>query len=124
MDDGDNDVENQYYLAKGESTLRLELMIRGDVDDVCSAEKEDDPEKALKAFRKIVDSETEKGEWSVSFFVASGPRAEDWSSDRGFKALKQSTKILYLTLHRPEEALETYRELLGYVKVCTSRLKR
>jgi hypothetical protein len=38
-------------------------------------------------------------------------------SDRGFKALKQSTKILYLTLHRPEEALETYRELLGYVKV-------
>lgn len=27
------------------------------------AEKEDDPEKALKAFRKIVDSETEKGEW-------------------------------------------------------------
>jgi hypothetical protein len=39
-------------------------------------------------------------------------------SDRGFKALKQSTKILYLTLHRPEEALETYRELLGYVKVC------
>ena len=28
-----------------------------------AAEKEDDPEKALKAFRKIVDSETEKGEW-------------------------------------------------------------
>ena len=25
---------------------------------------------------------------------------------------------MYLTLHRPEEALETYRELLGYVKVC------
>lgn len=30
---------------------------------VLAAEKEDDPEKALKAFRKIVDSETEKGEW-------------------------------------------------------------
>lgn len=29
----------------------------------CVAEKEDDPEKALKAFRKIVDSEAEKGEW-------------------------------------------------------------
>ena len=27
------------------------------------AEKEDDPEKALKAFRKIVDTEAEKGEW-------------------------------------------------------------
>ncbi|KAJ9096561.1 hypothetical protein QFC20_006419 [Naganishia adeliensis] len=82
MDDGDNGVENQYYLAK--------------------AEKEDDPEKALKAFRKIVDTETEKGEW-------------------GFKALKQSIKILYLTLHRPEEALETYRELLGYVKTAVTK---
>ncbi|KAJ9108254.1 hypothetical protein QFC19_002502 [Naganishia cerealis] len=82
MDDGENDVENQYYLAK--------------------AEKDDDPEKALKAFRKIVDSETEKGEW-------------------GFKALKQSTKILYLTLHRPEEALGTYRELLSYVKSAVTK---
>lgn len=39
------------------------------------------------------------------------------SSCRGFKALKQSTKILFLTLHRPEDALVTYRELLSYVKV-------
>jgi tetratricopeptide (TPR) repeat protein len=121
MDDGDNDVENQYYLAKGESMSRLESMIRGDVDDACVAEKEDDPEKALKAFRKIVDSETEKGEWSVSFSDATCRRAESRCWDRGFKALKQSTKILYLTLHRPEEALETYRELLGYVKVSHSR---
>lgn len=48
--------------------------------------------------------------------------AEGPCVDRGFKALKQSTKILYLTLHRPEEALETYRELLGYVKVRTTPL--
>jgi COP9 signalosome complex subunit 2 len=35
---------------------------------------------------------------------------------RGFKALKQSTKLLYLTLHRPSEALKTYTELLTYTK--------
>lgn len=39
------------------------------------------------------------------------------SSYRGFKALKQSTKILFLELHRPEEALKTYEELLPYTKV-------
>lgn len=36
---------------------------------------------------------------------------------RGFKALKQMTKMNYLHLHRPEEAIKTYRELLGYTKV-------
>jgi len=36
---------------------------------------------------------------------------------RGFKALKQSTKILFLELHRPEDALKTYEELLPYTKV-------
>jgi hypothetical protein len=36
---------------------------------------------------------------------------------RGFKALKQMTKMNYLFLHHPEEALSTYRELLGYTKV-------
>lgn len=36
---------------------------------------------------------------------------------RGFKALKQMTKMNYLYRHQPEEALKTYRELLGYTKV-------
>ena len=38
-------------------------------------------------------------------------------TNRGFKALKQMTKMNYLLLHRPEPALETYKELLGYTKV-------
>lgn len=37
---------------------------------------------------------------------------------RGFKALKQMTKMNYLRLHEPEKALDTYRELLSYTKVC------
>lgn len=36
---------------------------------------------------------------------------------RGFKALKQMTKMNYLHRHEPQKALETYRELLGYTKV-------
>ena len=46
---------------------------------------------------------------------------EEGLTDRGFKALKQMTKMNYLHLDRPEEALKTYRELLGYTKV--SRVK-
>lgn len=38
------------------------------------------------------------------------------SYDRGFKALKQSTKVLYLTLRRYDQALETYTQLLTYTK--------
>ena len=40
---------------------------------------------------------------------------------RGFKALKQSTKILFLQLRRPNEALETYKELLTYTKSAVTR---
>jgi hypothetical protein len=36
---------------------------------------------------------------------------------RGFKGLKQMTKMNYLYLQKPEDALVTYRELLGYTKV-------
>ncbi|KAL1408321.1 hypothetical protein Q8F55_005127 [Vanrija albida] len=64
--------------------------------------KEDDAEAALKAFRTIVEDEPEKGEW-------------------GFKALKQMTKLNYLQLHRPDEALKTYRELLSYTKSAVTR---
>ncbi|OCH90066.1 PCI-domain-containing protein [Obba rivulosa] len=66
------------------------------------SKKEDNPEQALKEFRAIVDQEEEKGDW-------------------GFKALKQMTKLLYLTLHRPNEALQTYTELLAYTKSAVTR---
>ncbi|EJF67104.1 PCI-domain-containing protein [Dichomitus squalens] len=66
------------------------------------SKKEDNPEQALKEFRAIVDQEQEKGDW-------------------GFKALKQSTKLLFLVLHRPAEAIKTYTELLGYTKSAVTR---
>jgi COP9 signalosome complex subunit 2 len=40
---------------------------------------------------------------------------------RGFKALKQSTKLLFLTLHRPKEALGTYTQLLAYTKSAVTK---
>jgi hypothetical protein len=40
---------------------------------------------------------------------------------RGFKALKQSTKLLYLVLRRPIEALATYMKLLTYTKSAVTR---
>jgi hypothetical protein len=43
---------------------------------------------------------------------------------RGFKALKQMTKMNYLLLHKPELAIVTYRELLGYTKVGCPSLMR
>lgn len=41
--------------------------------------------------------------------------------DRGFKALKQMTKMNFLYLHRPDESLKTYRELLSYTKSNVTR---
>jgi len=66
------------------------------------SKKEDSPEEALKEFRSIVDQEDEKGDW-------------------GFKALKQMTKLLFLVLHRPNDALKTYTELLTYTKSAVTR---
>lgn len=43
------------------------------------------------------------------------------TSRRGFKALKQSTKLLYLRLHRPQDALATYNQLLTYTKSAVTR---
>ena len=40
---------------------------------------------------------------------------------RGFKALKQSTKLLFLQLRRPQDALKTYTELLTYTKSAVTR---
>lgn len=66
------------------------------------SKKEDEPEQALKEFRAIVEKEEEKGDW-------------------GFKALKQSTKLLFLGLRRPEEALKSYIQLLTYTKSAVTR---
>ncbi|THV06570.1 PCI-domain-containing protein [Dendrothele bispora CBS 962.96] len=66
------------------------------------SKKEDNPEAALQEFRAIVDQEQEKGDW-------------------GFKALKQSTKLLFLVLHRPNDALATYTELLTYTRSAVTR---
>ncbi|KAF7968928.1 hypothetical protein HWV62_28812 [Athelia sp. TMB] len=66
------------------------------------SKKEDTPEEALKEFKIIVDQEEEKGDW-------------------GFKALKQSTKLLFLVLHRPTDALKTYIQLLTYTKSAVTR---
>jgi COP9 signalosome complex subunit 2 len=41
--------------------------------------------------------------------------------ERGFKALKQQTKLLFLRLNRPQEALKTYRQLLTYTKSAVTR---
>ncbi len=40
---------------------------------------------------------------------------------RGFKALKQATKLLFQVLHRPNEALQTYTQLLTYTKSAVTR---
>jgi COP9 signalosome complex subunit 2 len=40
---------------------------------------------------------------------------------RGFKALKQSTKLLYLVLKRPNDALKNYIQLLTYTKSAVTR---
>ncbi|KAI0035108.1 PCI-domain-containing protein [Vararia minispora EC-137] len=66
------------------------------------SKKEDDPERALKEFQVIVNQEEEKGDW-------------------GFKALKQMTKLLFLVLRRPTDALSTYTQLLTYTKSAVTR---
>ena len=43
------------------------------------------------------------------------------SSSRGFKALKQATKTLFLILRRPNDALQTYKRLLTYTKSAVTR---
>ncbi|KAL9716362.1 hypothetical protein Ac2012v2_000809 [Leucoagaricus gongylophorus] len=66
------------------------------------SKKEDSPEDALSDFQTIVEQEQEKSDW-------------------GFKALKQSTKLLFLILRRPHDALKTYIRLLTYTKSVVTR---
>jgi len=46
---------------------------------------------------------------------------DDPMSDWGFKALKQSTKLLFLVLRRPNDALKAYTRLLVYTKSTVTR---
>lgn len=109
MDDDDADYmqgsdDEDYgfdYSDDGEG----EVAESADVENMyytAKSKKEDDPEQALKEFKAIIDKEEEKGDW-------------------GFKALKQSTKLLFLILKRPNEAFETYRQLLTYTKSAVTR---
>src|ERR1700743_237897 len=82
--------------------------------------KGDNPEAALKDFKSIVEAEEEKGTWCFLSLRPPIARA-DRICHRGFKALKQATKLLYLVLHRPAEALETYKQLLTYTKSAVTR---
>lgn len=66
------------------------------------SKKDDNPEEALKELQAIVEQKQEQGDW-------------------GFKALKQSTKLLYLVLRRPNDALATYTKLLAYTKSAVTR---
>ncbi|KAH9897943.1 PCI-domain-containing protein [Cubamyces lactineus] len=98
MDDDDADyMQGSEDEADEEGSADVENMYY-----TAKSKKEDNPEQALKEFRAIVEKEEEKGDW-------------------GFKALKQSTKLLFLTLHRPAEALQTYTELLSYTKSAVTR---
>jgi COP9 signalosome complex subunit 2 len=109
MDDDDAD----YMQGSDDEDYGFDYSDEGEAEEAGSADvenlyytakskKEDNPEQALKDFRAIVDQEEEKGDW-------------------GFKALKQSTKVLFLQLHKPQEALKTYIELLTYTKSAVTR---
>lgn len=77
----DVDLENQYYNSK--------------------ALKEDNPKGSLESFQKVLDLESEKGEW-------------------GFKALKQMIKINFKLGHY-DEMMTRYQQLLTYIKSAVTR---
>ena len=77
----DVDLENQYYNSK--------------------ALKEGNPKGSLESFQKVLDLESEKGEW-------------------GFKALKQMIKINFKLGHY-EEMMTRYQQLLTYIKSAVTR---
>lgn len=78
----DVDLENQYYNSK--------------------ALKEEDPQKALESFQRVLDLENgDKGEW-------------------GFKALKQMIKMNFRLQNYPEMMIR-YKQLLTYIKSAVTR---
>ncbi|KAH7724243.1 COP9 signalosome complex subunit 2-like protein [Aphelenchoides avenae] len=78
----DVQLENQYYAAKA---------LKSD-GDVCGA---------LSEFEKVIQLETEKGDW-------------------GFKALKQMVKITF-NMENYDSMLEYYRQLLTYIRSAVTK---
>jgi len=69
-----------------------------------------------------VPSLTKRRKKAIGSFVCPFPLDSQRNDGyRGFKALKQSTKLLFLTLHRPSDALQTYMQLLTYTKSAVTR---
>uniref|UniRef100_A0A914WEQ6 COP9 signalosome complex subunit 2 n=1 Tax=Plectus sambesii TaxID=2011161 RepID=A0A914WEQ6_9BILA len=77
----DVDLENQYYNSK--------------------ALKDDNRQAALDSFQKVLELETEKGEW-------------------GFKALKQMVKITFASAEY-DRMMKYYKQLLGYIKSAVTK---
>ncbi|KAG8760223.1 hypothetical protein FRC14_003654 [Serendipita sp. 396] len=105
MDDDDAEYmeeDFEYDSDNGSGGSDIQSRDKENMYYMAKGKKEDNPEEALKAFKEIVDSE---------------PKEDDWD----FKALKQSTKLLYLVLNRPSEALQTYKRLLTYTKAAVTR---
>ena len=78
---------------------------------------ESDPREALEGFRQILDMEAEKGEWYVVPFVL---KARPNAGERGFKALKQITKLEF-ALGDHEKVIKSYQRLLLYVPSAVPR---
>ncbi|KAH9968686.1 PCI domain-containing protein [Russula dissimulans] len=109
-----DDEDAEYMQGSDDEDYGFDYSDDGEgVDDAVSADvenmyytakskKEESPEQALKELAAIVDK-------------------DDPMSDWGFKALKQSTKLLYLVLHRPNDALKSYTRLLAYTKSTVTR---
>ncbi|KAG8834788.1 hypothetical protein FRC17_007105 [Serendipita sp. 399] len=104
MDDDDAEyMEEEFdYDSDNKSGDEIESDDLENMYYIAKGKKSDNPEGALKDFKAIVDAEPEMGDW-------------------GFKALKQSTKLLYLVLNRPADALGTYKQLLTYTKSAVTR---
>jgi COP9 signalosome complex subunit 2 len=90
------------------------------------ASKADNPNKALGEFEGIVDIEEEKGEWYVFSFCTrlfegrTENRIHRVIHTRGFKALKQATKLTFRLKHF-EDSLQYYTRLLTYTKKAVTR---
>ena len=68
-----------------------------------------------------MEKEEEKGDWYARISSLYWIATSHCPASRGFKALKQSTKVLFLQLRRPQDALKTYTELLTYTKSAVTR---
>lgn len=108
-----DDEDAEYMQGSDDEDYGFDYSDGDGVDDAVSADvenmyytakskKEESPEQALKEFAAIVDQ-------------------DDPMSDWGFKALKQSTKLLFLVLRRPNDALKAYTRLLVYTKSTVTR---